>query len=889
MHVCPGSRLGRYEILSRIGVGGMGEVYRARDSKLGRDVAIKVLPEEFARDRERMIRFEREARLLAALNHPNIASIYGVEDSGSVDALVMELAEGPTLADRIRAGLIPIHEALSIARQIADALEYAHERGVVHCDLKPSNIKISREDMVKVLDFGLAKAVQCESSATDIGDSPTLSEITSKSGALLGTAAYMAPEQAKAKPVDRRIDIWAFGCVLYEMLTAKKVFPGDTVPETLAAVLKNEPYWSHLPSATPAQVCVLLRRCLQKDPKQRLRDIGDARISLDEVLDGAAEASPGLAVVAPFWRRVAPWALFGVAALSLAMLALVDFRERAQATAEPMRLQIALPEKTSLTIGFGNTLALSPDGRHLAFAGLAPDGHAHLHLWVRDLDSLVARPLPGAEGALRDIFWSPDSKSLAFHNGRELERIDISGGSRQVVCAVSSFFGGAWSPDGIIIFGTIEGLMKVSAAGGQPSLLIKASGSGGEYALAYPSFLPDARHFVYSELRFSGPGLGPYVGSIDAGGEQQLSKPEVASSRVVYLGSSDTAHGRLLFLLPGGTLMAQVFDPSRARLEGDPAVIAQGVADFTVSANGLLAYSGGTVMPLQLTWFNRQGKILGTVGEPGIIPSPALSLDDSTVAVPRVEKTGGLNLWLYDLARGTQSRFTFDGKANLSPVWSPDGRRIAFSSRRDGSPAIYEKAVNGMGQEEPFETTPPDRLVPRDWSRDGHYLLEETADSTSAIWLLPLAPGQAGGVRKSVPYLNDGVNELNARLSPNGKWIAYDSDETGRDEIFVQTFPKPGGKWQVSTDGGTQPVWSRDGRELYFIDLDGILKAAEVKSLPAGFESSAPQVLFNPHPGPARTDTFDVAKDGRFLIPTVIQQPAAPITVVVNWQAALKK
>jgi serine/threonine protein kinase len=865
----------------------MGEVYRARDSKLGRDVAIKVLPEAFAQDHERMARFEREAKLLATLNHPNVASIYGVEESESTDALVMELAEGPTLADRLRSGPIPLHEALPIAGQIAGALEYAHERGVVHRDLKPANIKISREDTVKILDFGLAKAVLSDFSATDPADSPTLSQITLESGVLLGTAAYMAPEQAKAKPADRRADIWAFGCVLYEVLTAKKAFPADTVAETLAAVLKNEPDWSQLPSSTPAHVRVLLHRCLQKDPKQRLRDIGDARISIEEVLSGAAESTPGLASRARVSLPVIPWALFSVAVLTLAALALVHFRQKPASPAEPVRFQVTPPDKSNLPVGFGTPFALSPDGRHLAILALAQD--ARMHLSIRDLDSLVARTLPGVEGALRDIFWSPDSRSLAFFEGSNLERIDISGtASAQVICPTSTFNGGTWNRDGLILFGSDDGLMKVSAAGGAPSLLIKASRLRGENGIAFPFFLPDGRHFFYSGL--VGSGYQTYVGSLDAAEEKQPSNPLVASSKVMYAQPSGPGPTRILFLRPDQTLMAEGFNPSRAALEGDPAVIAQGVTDFSASANGVLAYSQGRVIPMQLTWFNRVGKALGTVGEPGIIPLPALSPDDTIVAIPRPNETGGSDLWLYNLARGTSSRFTFDEKDNYCPVWSPDGSRLVFASIQDGSPAIYQKVVNGMGREERLEISPPEHFAPRDWSRDGRYLVEEVFGSTASIWQLPLSPGQAGSTRKSIPYLNDGGNETNARLSPNSEWIAYDSHETGRDEIFVQTFPKPGGKWQVSTSGGTRPVWSRDGNELYFIDQDGAMNAVAAKSGPAGgFQSTSPQVLFNSHAAGYRTDTFDVAKDGRFLIPTIVQQLGTPLTVVVNWQAALNK
>jgi eukaryotic-like serine/threonine-protein kinase len=468
MAVSPGSRLGRYEIVSRIGAGGMGEVYRARDSKLGRDVAIKVLPEAFAQDGERMARFEREAKLLATLNHPNIASIYGVEESGLTDALVMELAEGPTLADRLRSGPIPLHEALPIAGQIADALEYAHEHAVVHRDLKPANIKISREDTVKILDFGLAKAVLSETSATAPADSPTLSQITLESGVLLGTAAYMAPEQAKAKTVDRRADIWAFGCVLYEVLTAKKAFPGDTVAETLAAVLKNEPDWSQLPSsiagARPCSSASLFAKGSQTAAARHRRRPHLARRNPLRRCGGHTRTS----VKSTGFTSHHTMGAFLCDSTRARRARSRPFSPETSPPAEPVRFQVTPPDKGILTVGFGTPFALSPDGRHLAIVALAQD--ARLHLSIRDLDSLVARPLPGAEGFLRDIFWSPDSRSLAFFEGSNLERIDISGTAPpQVICPTSTFNGGTWNQDGLILFGSYDGLMKVSAAGGTPS------------------------------------------------------------------------------------------------------------------------------------------------------------------------------------------------------------------------------------------------------------------------------------------------------------------------------------------------------------------------------------------------------------------------------------
>jgi Tol biopolymer transport system component len=849
-------------------------------------VAIKVLPEAFVRDAERVARFEREAKLLASLNHRNIASIYGIEDSNGTLALVMEYVAGPTLAERIRSGPIPIDEALPIARQIADGLEYAHEHGVVHRDLKPANVKVAPDDTVKVLDFGLAKAVQGEAENAEIYNSPTISQMATQAGVLLGTAAYMSPEQAKGKPVDRRADIWAFGCVLYEMLTGKMAFRGDTVTETLAAVLRNEPDWSLLPAATPIRVRVLLQRCLQKDPKQRLRDIGDARISLDEVLSGAPD--PALAGSArgatARWRHALPWAVATLLFVALAWLAFDHFRKKPEASAESMRFQIALPEKTTYAHG----LALSPDGRHLAFSALTQDGRGEL--WIRNLDSLSSRPLAGTDGAGYP-FWSPDSRALAFVRGNKLERIDISGGSPNVICTASDAAIGSWNPDGVILLGSKDGIMKVSASGGTPSLLIKADRSRGQWTLGNPSFLPDNRHFLYTGPMStgSGMGIGVFIGSVDAGSEGQSSAPLVAGWFAAYAPVPGSGRGHLLFVQPDLTLMAQGFDVSRAKVEGNPTRVAEGVRSFTVSANGVLAYTGGNLTPLQLTWFDRKGKVLGTVGEPGVYSPAAISPDGSTLAVSVADGAAGVDLWLYDLANGKRSRFTFDGKFNVNPVWSPDGRRIAFSSTRQAFPMVYQKAVNGMGEEEAFEKVQDAYRVPTDWSRDGRYLIEGVYGNTTSISVLPLSAGQAGSERKSAPYLNDGFNKFNARLSPAGQWIAYDSVETGRDEIFVQTFPRPGGKWQVSTNGGTRPVWSMDGRELYFIGLDGELMAAEVRSGPGGgFEAGAAKPLFLPRTGLGRADTFSVAKDGRFLVPVVTEQAAAPITVVVNWQAGLK-
>jgi eukaryotic-like serine/threonine-protein kinase len=480
MAVALGTHVGPYEILAAIGAGGMGEVYRARDVKLGRDVALKVLPEAFARDAERMARFQREAKVLASLSHPNIATIYGLEDSGGRRALIMELVEGPTLADPIKAGPIPVDEVVRIARQIADALEYAHERGIIHRDLKPANVKVAADDTVKVVDFGLAKALEGDPSSIDISTSPTVSRMATQQGVLLGTAAYMSPEQAKGKSVDRRADIWAFGCVLYEMLTGKMAFTGETVTDTLAAIIKEEPNWSQLPAATPIRVRVLLQRCLQKDPKQRLRDIGDARISLEEVLAGAPEGAPSITT----WRL---WALAGIACvfvLATALLAFLYFHQK-PAASHAVRFEIAAPQKTTLGVFF----ALSPDGGKLAFIGTGTDGQARL--WVRSLETLEGRPLDGTEGVVDWPIWSPDSRFIAFYAQGKLKKIESEGGPPVTLCDCPQVIGGVWSSEDKIVFGSPAGIQEVSAAGGSPSALTSDGIS------VAPFLLPDGRHFVY--------------------------------------------------------------------------------------------------------------------------------------------------------------------------------------------------------------------------------------------------------------------------------------------------------------------------------------------------------------------------------------------------------
>jgi Tol biopolymer transport system component len=906
-----GTKLGPYEILSGLGAGGMGEVYRARDTKLGRDVAIKVLPDAFARDSNRMARFGREAKLLASLNHSNIATIHGLEDSGNTRALVMELAEGPTLAERIAQGPIPIEDALQIAKQICEALEYAHEKGIIHRDLKPANVKVAPDDTVKILDFGLAKALETEPSAAELANSPTISRMATQAGVLLGTAAYMSPEQAKGKPVDRRADIWAFGCVLYEMLTGKMAFHGDTVTDTLAAVIKEEPDWPRLPAGTPMRVRVLLQRCLQKDPKQRLRDIGDARISLDEVLSGAPEAAPGLALPVSPWRRALPWAVAAAFGAAFAALAFVHFREVPSAPTELVRFQISLPESATVGATSGRTggFGLSPDGRQLAYIASGSDGVPRL--WVRALDSLDARPLDGTEGASFLPIWSPDSRYVAFESvqlggtgaGGKLQKVAIAGGALQSICDVKgNVLGGSWNRDGVIIFGQdLVGVMRVSAGGGTPSPLAKLDVLAG--AGQIPSFLPDGRHFLYYR---TGPNAGTYIGSLDGGVQKPSSKPLV-SGAAFYAPNPGAGPGHILFLQDArllgtkGTLMAQRFDASRAELEGDPVPIAEGVSYFSVSSTGALAYAGGNPTPLQLTWFNRQGKVQGAAGGARLEDSVVLSPDGNRAFVFSSRATGGL--WLRDFSRGTRSRFTFSsspaGEDTGDAVWSRDGSRVIFVSSRDGAfTSLYEKPASGIS-DEVLLLKSSDVKHPHSWSPDGKFLFYDEFDAKtgrSSVWALPL-----DGDKKPRPFLQGKSNMGDAHVSPGGRFIAYASDESGISEVYVREFSPnsagagEGGKWQISTGGGTEVRWRGDGKELYYLTPDGKVMAVEITANPT-FQAGPPKELFQGPPlrftfGVSMPSQWGVTADGkRFIFPIRTAQTApAAVSVMLNWPFLLKK
>jgi Tol biopolymer transport system component len=889
MTLAPSSRLAHYEIVSSLGAGGMGEVYRARDTRLGRDVALKVLPDAFAADPERRARFSREAQMLAALNHPNIAQLHGLEESGPVSALVMELVDGEDLAARLRRGPVPYDEAIAIGRQMAQALQAAHAQGIIHRDLKPANIKVREDGTVKVLDFGLAKALDAvvtagEARPGSLANSPTVTSPAALTlgGIILGTAAYMAPEQAKGRAVDKRADIWAFGCVLYELITGRRAFAGDGVSETLASVLKSDVDWT----GVPAPVLRLLKKCLEKDPKQRLHDIGDAWLLLD---DGAA--APRVEA-----RKASPiaWAVAALLLLSTAALAFVHFTESEPAPPISARFHVVPSPSTAFDI----YLSLSPDGRYLAYT--ARDETRSVHLWVRNLETLDARRLPGTEGAWSP-FWSPDSRFLAFGVERTLKKLDLAGGAPQTVTEAPGVVGlGSWSRDGTIIFGSRGNgpLWKVSAGGGKPEAVTRIDETREEIFHAFPFFLPDGRRFLYYRNSSKSGLQGIYLGALDAAPDRQELSRIAAATMGPILVTTAAADPALLFV-DNGTVMTQRFDPGRAQVIGEPAAVPERVgssgsfAYLAASASGVFAYRGGPATATntnRLSWVNRQGEPLSPVGDAqpyAVSGNPFVIAPDGRRAILAISPTPSPDLWLFEFDRSMLTRLTFHDSSDSNPVFSPDGTRVAFRSNRSGAGDVYVKPVDGT-VDETLLLEGPDVEVPNDWSRDGRFLLFTRGSGANPdLWALPLT-----GVAEPVPLLQTPFSEFGARFSPDGRWIAYVSTESGATEIYVRRFivsadgrPNLGAKSRVSTNGGTDARWRGDGRELFYRDRNINLVAVDAALGAETAETGAPRVLFTTRAG---LSGWDVSADGqRFLLPMAVAQSAAdPITVVVNWRGA---
>ncbi len=884
----PGTRLGIYEITAQIGAGGMGEVYRAKDTKLDRDVAIKVLPASFALDADRVARFTREAKTLASLNHPNIAAIYGIEESGSTRALVMELVDGEDLSAHIARGAIPLAEALPIAKQIADALEAAHEQGIIHRDLKPANIKVRADGTVKVLDFGLAKARAQESPPSNSASPTMTSPAVTEMGMILGTAAYMSPEQAKGRPVDRRADVWAFGAVLYEMVTGTRAFAGDDVTEVLASVLAREPDWAKLPVDAPA-INGVIRRCLERDPRQRFGDMQSVRLALTGVLSaGPASAAVSAAASAPVVvtraRSAAiPWGA-AVAATIAAMAIGIAYLARPAPAAAPVVTSSILPPP-NVAFDFDVTVGpavISPNGRLIAFSGR--DATGQIQLWVRPVDSTDARPIAGTDGASFP-FWKPDSQALGFYSAARgrLERVDLTGGAPVAIVRAGFVRGAAWTPDDAVLYDTSDGggqIMEVAIAGGTPKSLVRDNGN-----CRSPWLLPDGRHFLYSNREKR----QIHVASRDGSGDTVLMD---ATSHAVY------AAGYLVFMRENA-LLAQPFDLATLTLTGSATPIARDVqmllgdarGVFSVSDTGMLLYlDGASTSPTTLAWFDGTGTRVGTVGEMGSARGLRLSPDGRTAAVGLIDVEGRLNIWTVDLATNTRNQLTFaqdPGTFGSFVLWSPNGRTLAYGVKRDNGYAIAQRPAGG-GTEQTVYTLPPDQsrlTYPRvsAWTSDGTTILY-SGSSVGGAWSLPLAPGLRGAGTARV-LAKDPDSAQNVRLMPGERWFSYQGalDAGPVSQIFVEAYPSGGRRQQVSARGSIA-LWAADGTSLYYAN-DNVLTVVSVTETDGALHFGPPRAIMPIIVG--RGYSYDVAKDGRILaLVTSETRASRPLTLVQNWTKA---
>jgi serine/threonine protein kinase/WD40 repeat protein len=868
-----GDRLGQYHIAAQIGAGGMGQVYRALDTNLGRQVAIKILLEAFSHDPDRSARFEREAKMLAALNHPNIAQIYGFEKADGVCALVMELVEGPTLAERVAQGLLRLDEVRAIARQIAEALEAAHEQGIIHRDLKPANIKLRPNGTVKVLDFGLAKFLdQTPAARVDMSASPTITSpaMITGAGALLGTAAYMSPEQARGQPVDRRTDIWAFGCLLYEMLSGRSPFDARTTSDAIAGILTAEPDWTKLPASTPAGVRRLLRRCLEKDPRRRFHDAADVRIELEDALD--VPVSTAMPRRTPLWKAAVAGALCAAGG-ALTIWVLV----RSQPSAAPgdvVTLQVPAPWGATLT----PAEALSPDGRQLA---LVVQSNGVSKLWVHRIASATAIPLEGTEGA-GNVFWSPDSRSLAFFTPGKLKRVASDGTSPVTeICDVAIARGGAWSRRDEILFAAVDGpLSLVPAVGGRPRPVTALDTSRGDVAHIRPQFLPDGGHFIFAAL---GRTRELRVASLDA----------VTSGRSI----SDDApalysSGHLLFVR-GGRLLAQPFDSRSLRTTGAAFGIVErvervnpGQTPISVSENGALSYVSYMPVPSRLTWFDRTGAVVGTIDDVGDWGYLALSLDETHLAASKRDATSSReSLWVFDLTRGAMATRITSARQDSSLLrWSPDGKQIIYNSQGESPFNVLARTRSDDSGAEEIVLRPPVGNWLNDWSRDGAFIVYalDSAATSGDLWILPLT-----GDRTPKAFLQTRSYEAGGAFAPDSKAMAYVSDASGRLELYVRDFPSGDRPVRISVNGGSNPMWRADGRELYFVTPDQWMMAATFRF--GGDEPPAIRKLFSfpvPQAATGRWHQYAVTADGsRFLaIVPEGQLPPRSATVVMNWR-----
>jgi eukaryotic-like serine/threonine-protein kinase len=891
MSLAVGSRLGVYDVIGLIGVGGMGEVYRARDTVLGRDVALKVLPAAVALDSDRLVRLKREAQVLASLNHANIAQIHGFQTVSAggecprgVDALVLELVEGRTLAERISDGPIPLPELVDIARQIAQALAAAHDAGIIHRDLKPANIKISKDSIVKVLDFGLAKAVGGDgygsatsdpSGATVAGPDPRTTE-----GLVLGTATYMSPEQARGRALDMRTDIWAFGVIVAEMATGRRLFDGETTSDTIAAVLTREVDLAPI----PGPLVRLVRACLRKDPRERLRHIGDAMTLVDDAITPGAPARSESR--APAWAYVAAILALGTAVGALGWRVLQPVPRSQQGAV----FLVDAPPGAAFNYTYTAT-AVAPDGRELAFrVATASEAPA---LWLRPLDDATGHRLAGTDGG--DFpFWSPDGRSLGFFAAGKLKRLDVAGGPPIALCDVSDadeiVSGASWNSNGAIIFGSPHGIFRVSASGGTPVLISPVDAGHQETGYGFPQFLPDGDRFVMAVRSDDPARAGLWVSSLSHPDRKRL---VLATKRKALVVANEERGSSNLLYLQDGTLLARRIDPRSLEMSGDPVVVASNVArfppgyhaSFWASATGnLLAYRSEASDKPRLTWVYPDGKRQTISGTEDFYTHVRVSPDGSRAAMELADGTGNIDIWTREL--GAKTRQTFDPKPDRAPTWSPDGHALAFSSLRTGVWQIYRMDTDSGRAAEQLTTGPGDKILP-DWSRDGRYIVFIQIGSTTAedIWAMPLQ-----GDRRPFPVIQTPANETNPALSPDGRWLAYETSELGRPEVFVTPFGGAGAaadparpRWQVSAQGGSRPRWSGDGRAVFYVSLDdrSILRAP-VRTTATSFEKDPPATFAEIPVMTVARSPFDATTDGRVLLLERTVTAGVPLVVEMN-------
>jgi Tol biopolymer transport system component len=893
-----GTKLGRYEIRSKIGEGGMGEVYRARDESLNRDVAIKVLPASFAQDADRLRRFEQEAHAISALNHSNILTVYDVGTYDGAPFFVSELLDGEELRDSLDEAPIPLRKAIDYAQQIVSGLSAAHEKGIIHRDLKPENLFLTKNDRVKILDFGLAKL--SEPGAVATGSEDATRKVLTNPGVIMGTVGYMSPEQVRGEKIDHRSDIFSFGAILHEMITGRRAFRRETMAETMTAILKEEPeeLSETNPNISPALERIV-RRCLEKKPERRFHSAHDLGFALESLSAPTSSSGSTMTTVATAavveardaaWRARLPWLAFAVAAIIAIVASFYAFKNSRPAGNEPgaVRFNIIHGQRTT---GLGQ-IAISPDGRNLVIS--APN-EGHAQLWLRPLDSFTERVLPGTENIAGFPFWSPDSRSIAFATGGKLKKIDLADGTVQSICDIPfgdrRGFDGTWNRDGTILFfigGTT--IYRVPATGGQPAP-IPGMDSRQDVLLRWPQFLPDGKHFLYLATTSQQSASEVFVASLDGKESKHLL---TAQSSAMYTGSPNGG-GYLLFARDGA-LLAQPFDGRNLTLTGDSIRVADQVkinsnsrGFFSVSDSGILVYDQfAEGENRQLTWFDRAGKQLGTFGEKGSFIRLKLSPDEKSAAVSRRDpKTGAFDIYVIDVARGATTRLT-SGPFDVSDfVWSPDSNYIAWVSLKGSTYQLLRKLASGSGQAEVLLESSKN-IGPTDWSADGKFILYTDNDPKSRrdIWILPLE-----GDRKPFVFFQTPVDDTSAVFSPDGRWIAYRSNESGNPEIYVQTFPASGGKWPVSTNGGLSPTWRRDGKELFYITPDGKLMAVEIKP-GSTFEPGVPKLLFDVVTARTlATNTYDVSPDGQRFLFTSGQSDtnSSSLAVIVNWTAELKK